>query len=156
MKQSIHTLFSMHGEALCSAATEAKEAEALIDEISPLIEAYTSVVCPHCSDVCCIDRHSRFDQSDMIFMAARGNDLPEDDAVVPDTAPCKFLGKMGCTLRRTLRPYRCTWFFCSPLLDHIIHATSASEYRKFMKLLEDISVHRTAMIAAYEAASSDL
>jgi len=154
MENRIRSLFSEHGVALAQVSRSARQAETLIELISPLIEAYTSAVCPDCTSICCINRHSRFDQSDVIFMTALGEDIPEENPGIADTDACRFLGSRGCTLKRSQRPYRCTWFFCSPLLDQIMQQTSAAGYRKFIELLRDISKIRTTMINDFETISA--
>jgi hypothetical protein len=156
MQSSIRSLFSDHGDALAGVSRSARQAEILIETISPLIEAYTSEVCPQCATVCCINRHSRFDRSDIIFMTALGKDIPEDDPVIADTDACRFLGSRGCALKRSQRPYRCTWFFCSALLDQIMQQASAAGCRKFMGMLQNITKNRTTMINDFETISTVL
>ncbi|MDP2158247.1 MAG: hypothetical protein Q8K68_11125 [Nitrospirota bacterium] len=156
MPNSIRLLFSDHGDAFAEVRRSARQAETLIETISPLIEAYTSAVCPECTSICCINRHSSFDQSDVIFITALGKDIPEDDPGIADTDACMFLGSRGCTLRRSERPYRCTWFFCSALMDQIMQQTSAAGYREFIKMLRNITNNRTTMINDFETISMKL
>lgn len=150
MQSRIRSLFSEHGVALAEVSRSARQAEVLIEAISPLIEAYTSAVCPDCTSVCCINRHARFDQSDVIFMTALEKDIPGENPGIADTDACRFLGSRGCNLKRSQRPYRCTWFFCSLLLDQIMQQTSAAEYREFIELLRDITKIRTKMMHDFE------
>lgn len=86
-------------------------------------------------------------------MTALGKDIPEDDPGIANTDACRFLGSGGCTLRRSERPYRCTWFFCSALMDQIMQQTSAAEYREFIKMLRNITNNRTTMINDFETIS---
>lgn len=150
MQFTIRSLFFDYGNALAKVSSSARKAETLIETISPLIEAYTSAVCPECTSVCCINRHCRFDRSDVIFMAALGKDIPEDHPGIADSAACRFLCLRGCARKRSERPYRCTWFFCSALLDQIRHKATAAEYRKLMELLRNITENRSAMINDFE------
>lgn len=156
MQSSIRSLFSDHGYALAEVSRSARQAEILIEAISPLIEAYTAAACPECTSVCCIDRHSRFDRSDIIFMTALGKDIPEENSGIAETDACRFLCSRGCTLERSQRPYRCTWFFCSALLDQIMQRTSATDYRKFMELLLNITTNRTTMMSDFETICTQL
>ncbi len=151
MQSSIRSLFSDHGDSLAKVSRPAAEAEELIETISPIIESHTAMVCPDCTSVCCIDRHSRFDYSDVIFMSALERDIPEEDPAVTGTDPCRFLGRRGCVRKRSERPYRCTWFFCSPLLEVIEERMPLAEYRSFMKMLRRITELRTEMIRYFEA-----
>jgi hypothetical protein len=44
--------------------------------------------------------------------------------------PCQFMGQTGCTLQRWTRAFKCTWFFCEPLLA----ALNEGEPRKARRL----------------------
>lgn len=156
MQRSIRSLFADYGDALSEVTCSARRAETLINAVSPLIEEYTAALCPACSSVCCINRHSRFDRSDVIFMTALQKDIPEEDPGIADTDTCRFLGSRGCILKRSQRPYRCTWFFCSSLLDQIMRQAAAMKCRTFMQLLQNITIHRTAMISDFETISTKL
>ena len=156
MQGSIRSLFSDQGDAFAEVSRSARQAEILIETISPLIEAFTSAACRLCTAVCCINRHSRFDHSDVIFMTALGKDIPEEDPGIADTDACRFLGMRGCVRKRSQRPYRCTWFFCEALMDQIMQQASSAEYRKFIEMLQDITTNRIAMIRDFETISSRL
>lgn len=147
---NIPLFFSEHRAALESVRRLAEEARDLIEAISPIIESRTARVCPDCTSVCCINRHSHFDYSDVIFMSALTREIPEEDPVVTATDPCRFLGSRGCLRERPHRPYRCTWFFCSPLLEVIEEQMPISDHRKFMEMLRKITELRTEMIKNFE------
>ncbi len=87
--------------------------------ISPFIEKHTAVVCPECKKVCCIDKHSRYDSDDMKFMESLCIDISHNTPDREETGPCRFLFSTGCALERWKRPYRCTLFFCTPLLKSL-------------------------------------
>lgn len=117
----------------------------LIESVSPLIEDHTRAVCPSCLDVCCINRHSYHDRSDIVYLQALGENMPAYKSGVADSDPCQFIGDRGCTLKRSLRPYRCTWYFCTPLLDHI-QKKSVRKYRRLLDLLQRITQKRLEML----------
>jgi hypothetical protein len=146
----IPLFFSEHRAALENVRRRAEEAREMIEAISPIIEYHTSRVCPDCTSVCCINRHSAFDYSDIIFMSSLGREIPEEDPEVAAIDPCRFLGKGGCVRIRAERPYRCTWFFCAPLLEVIEEQMPVSEYRIFMEMLQKITGLRTDMIRNFE------
>jgi len=148
--KSIPDLFAAEGTDFAEIRQSAAEARDLIETVSLDIERYTATVCMDCSSICCSNRHSRYDRSDSIFLAALGLDVPEYDPDTGETAPCRFLGNRGCVLERSRRPYRCTWFFCTPLLDHIIRTTAPPDYRRFMRTLQSITEKRTRMIDDFE------
>ena len=153
--RDIPHLWTILGKEFSGARRSAVEAKDLIDTISADIEQHTASVCTTCNSVCCINRHSRHDRSDIIFLTALGMEVPEDLSGRDETAPCRFLGSSGCVLERFRRPYRCTWYFCTPLLDHIAETAGAAGYRKFLAGLQKITEKRTAMIHGFETAAAD-
>jgi hypothetical protein len=114
----------------------ALEIKELLEEISPLIEGYTAEVCPGCEDVCCKQRHAWYDEEDRVFIHALDCSEPEYSSRTADE-PCEFLNSNGCIRPRWQRPFRCTWYFCVPLLEHMSER-SGKKYRKMVKLLRRI------------------
>ena len=89
----------------------------LLIESSPLIEEYTRQICPACTDVCCRQKHGIYRERDILHLNALGTAIPERDPARPLDGPCEALGGRGCTHPRWLRPFKCTWYFCDPLLE---------------------------------------
>ena len=83
---------------------------------SPLIEEYTATVCPGCTDVCCRQKHGLYRESDVWYLHALGEAIPKRDGSRPLEGPCEMMGPQGCTQPRWMRPFKCTWYFCDPLL----------------------------------------
>ncbi len=88
----------------------------LLIRTSPLIEEYTRAVCPACTDVCCKQKHCVYRERDVIYLKALGMEIPPHDATRPQECPCQFLETSGCTLPRWRRPFKCTWYFCEPII----------------------------------------
>ncbi len=103
------------------------------DELSPFIEMHTARVCPHCPKVCCANKHGLPEKEDLIFFSAAGLQ-PEPSAGPPDEI-CSLLAARGCLLPRARRPFRCTWYFCAPLLESM-RAGNARDYRRFVDALD--------------------
>ncbi len=99
------------------ATRTAQELRQLLIEVSPLIEEHTARVCPACEEVCCRQRHGLFTPADRAYLDALGEPVPAHAADRPLDGPCQFLGPTGCAKPRWQRAWRCTWFFCSPLLQ---------------------------------------
>lgn len=117
----------------------------LIEAISPLIQEHTNAVCPSCESVCCINRHLHYTAEDIIIIHLLEEQVPVHNKDAAQNAPCQFLGKLGCTIKRSLRPYRCNWFFCNPLLEQL-QSQSAARYRQFVDALAEITRTRTQFI----------
>jgi|Deesub1362A_J573_1020465.scaffolds.fasta_scaffold00890_1 hypothetical protein len=121
----------------------------LLETISPFIERHTSAVCPSCENVCCIDRHGSYETEDLIFLEALGTELPGEKPKDKDTEPCRFLTSKGCRLPRWKRPFRCTWYFCPPLLE-TMPKDNPKEYRKFTGMLQKLLALRRKLLGIAE------
>lgn len=115
--------------------TLAEELRDAYNMISPFIEKHTSIVCPDCEDLCCMDRHGRYDANDLLFLAALGVDTPLDASSREETDGCRYMMDRGCSLDRWMRPYRCTYFFCNGLLKSMEEHDSKL-YRAFLMFFE--------------------
>ncbi len=148
----VEYIFRAHGRECIGVRKLAAEVSSLIDAFCPLIMRHTSGVCPSFKDVCCRNRHFRYAFDDVVYLSALGERMPprSKDAAAP--APCQYLGDKGCMIRHSLRPYRCTWFFCSPLLEEI-ESGSAGEYRQFIELMQEITRKRNALLSAFARAA---
>jgi hypothetical protein len=88
----------------------------LLLRCTPAMESYTRCVCPECTDVCCKQKHGLFTESDVQYLAALGEPVPSHDHHRASDGPCQFLGPKGCVKPRWQRAWKCTWYFCAPLL----------------------------------------
>jgi len=95
---------------------QAHRLKQLLIESSPLIEEYTAAVCPGCVDVCCRQKHGTHCSRDLAYLHELGTPAPPLDAGRDPDGPCQFMGQTGCTLPRWMRAFKCTWYFCEPLL----------------------------------------
>ena len=94
----------------------AERLKELLVRLSPLIEELTARVCPECNDVCCKQKRCLPDPVDVKYLAALKMLRIEYDSSRQPEGPCQFMGRFGCSLQRWQRPWRCTWYFCDPLL----------------------------------------
>ena len=116
-----------------------------IDRISDFIQFNTSAVCPACEKVCCINKHGYYDHEDLIYVFALGLERPVYGEGMDDTAPCQFLSRHGCSKERSVRPFRCNWYFCDTLLAHMERGP-AKPYREFISRFQGIIETRRKMI----------
>ena len=107
------------------------------DTVSQFIQKHTSKVCPFCKKVCCIDKHGYYDREDLVFFSALGVALPPHRPRRKDNDPCRFLNGNGCFLERWKRPFRCTWYFCEPLLESM-GEDSGRVYRDFISSFQSM------------------
>jgi len=152
-RKDIEDVFTYYEDHLKKVRDIAVGISADMESLSSFIQRHTAAVCPECTSVCCINRHSYHTFDDIIYLCATGEKLPLHEAGIDDSAPCHFLGNLGCTLPRSIRPYRCNWYFCSSLLDHIVEYNSTRQYRSFISLLQQITGKRQTMIEEYASAT---
>jgi len=137
--------FTSHQNELNKVVNYAQAIRNLTDVIDSFIQQNTSVVCPHCQGVCCLNRHGYYDYEDLIYISAIGAAPPAYTEGIDDTAPCQFLSTSGCLLTRAIRPFRCNWHFCDALLTHMENGPARS-YRNFINRFHEIIHLRKQMI----------
>ncbi len=114
----------------------------------PFIQKHTEAVCSVCTSVCCVNKHAYYEHEDIIYILSLGLEIPLFGNSGVDSDPCRFMCSHGCTVSRPLRPYRCTWFFCTPLLASMQN-DSAVVYRKFIGSLEEMTRKREDMLNTF-------
>ncbi len=110
----------------------------ILIDTSPLIEEYTPALCPACTDVCCRQKHGLYREKDRLYLRSLGETVPERDPAKPLEGPCEAMGSHGCTLERWKRPFKCTWYFCEPLLA-AMHSSPPKKMRHLCALLQELS-----------------
>ncbi len=117
-----------------SAAQRLKQ---LLIDSSPLIEEYTAAVCPTCTDICCRQKHGLYCEKDRMYLSCLGERIPSRDPSRPLEGPCEAMAPRGCAHPRWLRPFRCTWWFCQPLLDALNDGPPV-KMRRLSSLLQEM------------------
>jgi len=144
----IEELFKNNRIALSSTIKKAHLVKKLIDKASYFIQKNISEVCPSCENVCCINYHAYHDYEDIVYMYAIGLKLPDYKRGIKDSDPCQFLSEHGCKIERAVRPFRCNWYFCEPLLRHIENGP-ARPYREFINIFHEIIDIRSEMLKEF-------
>lgn len=138
-------MFNQHEDDLKKVIKCARKVSDFINQADSFIQRYTEDVCPSCKKVCCINKHAYHEHEDIVYLYALGERLPHYEKNRDDSEPCQFLEATGCSVRRVLRPYRCTWYFCTPLLERMQEA-SAQDYRRFIVSLQQLTQKREEML----------
>ena len=123
----------------------ARDLKDAVKMVSPFIEKHTSIVCPDCESICCKDKHARYDHNDLVFMKAMEVDTSCDNSGLEEADPCRNMTETGCDLERWMRPFRCTSFFCDPLLKSM-EGDNSKLYRAFMMFFEHMVSSRKLLL----------
>ncbi len=134
----LQDFFSVHRDRLHTVFEKAQEMKRCFDHFDPFIQSYTAKICPYCGTVCCANKFGFPEFADIVSFLSLGLSIPDYDLDVDEEAICQFIGKKGCILPRIQRPYRCTWYFCDPLMVQI-DIGPAKQYRKFIQDVQDLS-----------------
>ncbi len=119
-------------------AAVAEKLKKLLIESSPLIEENTAAVCPACTDVCCRQKHGLYREVDNVYLKALGVTAPRRDESMHLEGPCESMGPKGCIQPRWMRPIKCTWYFCEPLLNALDDGPPRKA-RRLYALLEEMT-----------------
>lgn len=152
--------FGRYGRELAMVSEEAGLVFQKLAAADAAIEKATAEVCPGCSAVCCVNRYGFYEPEDLIYILACGtrrNTCSMDIFTYTEDGldPCRFLGEQGCSIARPLRPFRCNWFFCGPLMS-AMRTGSEKEFRCFTALFNDIIQARTRMAELFYQISAHL
>jgi hypothetical protein len=136
-EEKIRDFFQSHKEDLVRVFELAHQIREKIGLIDPFIQAHSSVVCPECRKVCCVNKHAHYECDDLIYIMALGLE-PHECGKREDHEPCHFLDGTGCRLDRTVRPSGCNWYFCDALYDRMEKAPGR-EYADFDEMLRELA-----------------
>ena len=135
--EKIRDFFQSNKEDLVRVFELARQIRAKIGIIDTFIQQHTSVVCPECRKVCCVNKHAHYGYDDLIYIQALGLE-PHICEQRADHEPCQFLAATGCRLDRAVRPSGCNWYFCEALYDSMEKAPG-SEYADFDASLQELA-----------------
>jgi hypothetical protein len=119
----------------------AEKLKQLLIDSSPLIEEYTSAVCPACREVCCKQRHGQYLGRDRLYQLKLGITVPMREVTRPLEGSCEMMGPTGCLQPRWMRPFKCTWYFCEPLLGALNDGPQKKARRLSAVLQEMINLY---------------
>jgi hypothetical protein len=147
----VEEVFRRHSCELDKVRKLAVDIRAGIEKISPFIQSATAVICPSCTNVCCISKHGYFNYEDIIYLSALGLKPPAFETARNDTDPCRFLIDTGCSMERSVRPSGCNWYFCDSLLDRM---ETDPAYRQFDIALQDVAHLWMEMVEEFASVSA--
>ena len=122
----------------------AKEYKEIMEQLDPLIQKLSSESCPSCGVVCCAQKFGIPNTTDLLIALALNIEDLHYDFAKDLNGMCQFMGKTGCILPRYKRPFRCTFYFCDPLLIQI-DLLPPKEHRSLIDGLQKLEYLRYKM-----------
>ncbi|GBC62851.1 hypothetical protein DENIS_3835 [Desulfonema ishimotonii] len=102
------------GAELETGSRRAREIQALLATLFPLMDELCAGTCPACAAPCCEVAVIWYNYADLLFLHLNGLRGPEAQPMTDSDAMCRYSGARGCTLPRMVRPWICTWYVCPP------------------------------------------
>lgn len=146
--RELEFFFVQHNDILQEVKANARLFFESFNKMDPFIQDYTAKTCPYCGSVCCANKHGMPDFGDVAAILAMGYEVPAYRLDVDINGMCQFMGEKGCTLIRARRPYRCTWYYCDPLLKQI-EIGPAKHYRRFVADVQEMASARGALLNSF-------
>lgn len=151
----VDSLFSEFREIFSETIYLAQEVKALIVKVDPFVDIYSKRVCSKCENICCLNKNSRYEYDDLIYVLALRESFPLPDRNLAQTEPCYLLTDKGCKIPRYLRPLRCNWYFCKELLKQM-ESAPARAFREFSNTFTLMLHKRQQMIDSFFRALTSL
>lgn len=95
--------------AIWSLAEQINKVYTVIDRS---LEGICHTTCPQCVNVCCVRATVWYDMKDLVFIYLNTGSFPEKQITRQPDKTCCNLTLSGCRLKRSARPFICTWYIC--------------------------------------------
>lgn len=144
----IESLFKNFPEILKESMSLAQEVKNRILKIDPFVDVYAKKVCSVCPNICCLNKNSRYEYDDLIYVLALREEFPLPQRKLNEKEPCYLLTEKGCKIPRYLRPLRCNWYFCNDLLKEM-ESAPARTFREFSNTFNEMLYIRQQMLNSF-------
>lgn len=111
-KKILEYLCKRHQENLGRARFWAFLIQKELRATSRLLDNLCAVTCPRCLNPCCHQARIWADFSDLVFWHLCRAAPPPAQLSFDEAKGCVYLGPKGCELKRSARPWVCTWYLC--------------------------------------------
>lgn len=133
----------------------AEEIKNYLIKIDPFIDFYSKKVCPNCKNICCLNKNSRYEYDDIIYILALRENFPLPERNLEEKEPCYLLTEKGCKIPRYIRPSRCNWYFCKDLLNEM-ESAPAKVFREFSNTFNKMLSVRQQMLNSFFQSLSNI
>ncbi|GAB5047061.1 hypothetical protein [Thermodesulfovibrio sp. TK110] len=146
--EELDSLFIKFPEVFNQTKVQANEVKNLILKIDPFVDIYAKKVCSKCVNICCLNKNSRYEYDDLIYILALREKFPVPERNLKEKEPCYLLTEKGCKIPRYLRPLRCNWYFCKDFLQEMETAPPRA-FREFSNTFNKMLHLRQQMLNSF-------
>lgn len=146
--QSLERLLRLHRSKLALAGVFARDVQAQLESIFPVLDDLCASTCPWCPDPCCLSAKVWIDFKDLLFFHLRGHKIPPGQLLANVKQICRYASLKGCTLARVTRPWVCSWYLC-PTQKAVLRNKPRSVQGKFYQTVQAIKSGRENMETAF-------
>lgn len=144
----LDSLFVNFPEVFDQTKALASEVKNLILKVDPFVDIYAKKVCSNCINICCLNKNSRYEYDDLIYILALREKFPLPERNLKEKEACYLLTEKGCKIPRYMRPLRCNWYFCKDLLQEMETAPPRA-FREFSNTFNKMLHLRQQMLNSF-------
>jgi len=110
--RSLDHLIRLNRAELKRARMLARGIQVYLGSIFSFLDDLCAVTCLFCPDPCCLVAKVWIDFKDLLFLHLSGQQIPQSQPLQDLKNTCQYASPRGCTLKRIVRPWICTWYLC--------------------------------------------
>jgi hypothetical protein len=114
INQTLAHLMGLYRSNLDRPLERVQAIRARLEPIFVLMDDICDRTCPGCHETCCSVARVWLNFQDLLFIHLLGQTPPPLQTLPDLKAACAYLGPIGCTLPRIMRPWFCTRYICIP------------------------------------------
>ncbi len=121
-------------------------------DIEPILERVCLASCPTCTDVCCRRATVWYDLKDLLTIFLNTGRFPDKQIYRRADNSCCNLTPSGCGLKRSDRPFICTWYICPDQKNVIEGLPDCAEGSALFRAIDEIKIARKVLKQEYAKA----
>ena len=129
--------------------TLSKQIIQVYKDLEPILERACLASCPTCPDVCCRRATVWYDLKDLLTIFLNTGGFPDNQISRRDDNSCCNLTPSGCRLKRSERPFICTWYICPEQKKLMEGLPQSDRGRTLFGAVNQIKILREALEQEY-------
>lgn len=121
-------------------------------KLETVLERICSTSCSTCVDVCCSKATVWYDLKDLLIVYLNTATFPDKQIYKRPNSSCCNLTPSGCRLRRSDRPFICTWYICPDQKNIIAGLHDSAEKAALFRTIDKVKTARKDLEAVYVSA----